>query len=142
MHALNTLFCLFEVVFTNNPAPRWIWLPVDIVVLALYLGLAYLSKSTIGYYGELYRVTKAEYINWFVYLVYDFLDPNEQGALLAAYIIGIGVAEVLLFSIMYGLIRLRQRLTRSQRAVEGATEADEDKSSSQQHEEKLGSFPA
>ncbi len=51
MHAINSLFCLSEVLLTHNPAPRWIWLIVDIIVLAMYLGLAYLSKYTLGFYG-------------------------------------------------------------------------------------------
>lgn len=56
MHAINSLFCLSEVLLTHNPAPRWIWLIVDIIVLAMYLGLAYLSKYTLGFYGASVQV--------------------------------------------------------------------------------------
>ncbi|KAF8867595.1 hypothetical protein CPB85DRAFT_1246121 [Mucidula mucida] len=92
MHAINSLFCLSEVLLTHNPAPRWIWLIVDIIVLAMYLGLAYLSKYTLGFY------------------VYSFLDPKKEGAFLAAYIAGIGIGEAIVFAIMYGIVRLRMRL--------------------------------
>ncbi|KIY69376.1 hypothetical protein CYLTODRAFT_436173 [Cylindrobasidium torrendii FP15055 ss-10] len=100
MHAVNSFLCLTEVLGTNNPAPRWLTLLVDIIILALYLGLAYLSKKTLGFY------------------VYDFLDPKKAGNYLAAYIVGIGVAEVIVFVVMWGIIRLRQRLTKWDPTVE------------------------
>lgn len=55
MHAVNSFLCLTEALGTNNPAPRWLTLLADIIILALYLGLAYLSKKTIGYYGRWYE---------------------------------------------------------------------------------------
>lgn len=50
--------------------------------------------------------------------VYDFLDPKKAGKYLAAYIIGIGVAEVIVFVVMWGIIRLRQKLTKWDPTVE------------------------
>lgn len=43
--------------------------------------------------------------------MYPFLDPVKEGAYLAAYIIGIAVAEAIIFCIMYCVVSLRIRLT-------------------------------
>lgn len=40
---------------------------------------------------------------------YSFLDPKKQGPKLAAYIIGIAVAEIIAFSVVRGLMVVRQR---------------------------------
>ena len=39
---------------------------------------------------------------------YSFLDPNTQGKLLAAYIVGIAVGQCIIFSIVNGAIYLRE----------------------------------
>ncbi|KZP21879.1 hypothetical protein FIBSPDRAFT_498216 [Athelia psychrophila] len=49
-NAMNSLFVLFEILFTNvRPAP---WVHVDFleVILACYLGVAYITKATEGLY--------------------------------------------------------------------------------------------
>ena len=45
-----------------------------------------------------------------LWTAYSFLDPKEQGSLLAAYIAGIGLAEVVLFGVAWLVMWLRQRL--------------------------------
>ena len=44
--------------------------------------------------------------------VYSFLDPHKQGAFLAAYIVGIAVAEIVIFVLVRYLCILRHRLAR------------------------------
>ncbi|KZP21862.1 hypothetical protein FIBSPDRAFT_1043945 [Athelia psychrophila] len=71
-HAMNSHFALFEILLTNiHPAP-WVHVVFLEVFLACYLGVAYITKATEGFYA------------------YDFLDQHANHALLAAYIPGIG----------------------------------------------------
>jgi hypothetical protein len=42
--------------------------------------------------------------------VYNFLDPQKQHGKLAAYIVGIAVAECIIFAIVYGVCILREKL--------------------------------
>lgn len=90
-HALNTVFALFEIVLTNVAPMPWTHLPVTILLLAGYLGVAYITYETQGFYA------------------YSFLNPKKQGAFLAAYIIGIAVAQCVIFSIVRTVILLRER---------------------------------
>ncbi|KAI0339192.1 hypothetical protein BDW22DRAFT_607093 [Trametopsis cervina] len=101
-HALNTVFAAFEILLTNV-APRfggpdanaegvgapWVHVPFLIALLACYLGLAYVTKATQGFY------------------TYDFLDPHLQHAKLAAYIVGIAVGATVVFIIVRYLCMLR-----------------------------------
>ena len=52
MHALNTLFALLELLGTNAPPAPWAALPLTLVLLAAYLGVAYITKATQGFYRE------------------------------------------------------------------------------------------
>ena len=92
-HALNSVFAFSEIVLprTDLPLPiHMLWL---IFVLALYLALAYLTKATKGFYP------------------YDFLDPQKQGKLVAAYVFGIAVGCILVFGLAWGAIWLRKFIT-------------------------------
>ncbi|KAI0797403.1 hypothetical protein BC629DRAFT_1257969, partial [Irpex lacteus] len=91
-HALNTVFAAFEIFCTNaspsfgaNPqglSMPWIHLPFLIILLAGYLGVAYITHATQGFY------------------TYSFLDPSKEHGKLAAYIVGIAVAAVIVFLIV------------------------------------------
>ena len=92
-HLLNSVFALFEIVVprTDLPLPvHMLWL---ILVLALYLALAYVTKASKGFYP------------------YDFLDPKAQGALVAAYVFGIAVGCLVVFGLAWGAIWLRKYVT-------------------------------
>jgi len=91
VHALNTVFALFEIGFTNSPPSPWSTLPVCILVLGAYLGVAYITHVTQGFY------------------TYSFLDPTLQGPVLAAYIIGIAVVEVIVFCLIKVIETWRER---------------------------------
>jgi len=92
VHALNTVFALSEVLLTNIPPAPWLTLPFGIVLLACYLGIAYITHKTQGFYA------------------YTFLNPKKQGGLLAAYIVGIAVCYMIVFVIVRFIILLRIRL--------------------------------
>ncbi|KAF5344998.1 hypothetical protein D9756_011301 [Leucocoprinus leucothites] len=94
---MNTLFVLFELIFTNLPPLPWIQLPATIVLLGLYLGVAYVTQSTQGFYP------------------YTFLDPKEQGPLLAGYILGIAAGQIIVFVLVRYVIMLRIRVVGEKR---------------------------
>ncbi|KAK3336536.1 hypothetical protein B0T19DRAFT_42071 [Cercophora scortea] len=100
-HAMNSVFALFEIVVARtNPPPaiHMLWL---IVVLALYLSLAYITDATKGFYP------------------YDFLDPAKQHAFVAAYVFGIAVGCLILFGVAWGLVWLRRYITETKLGLDG-----------------------
>lgn len=101
-HALNSVFALFEIVVPRTPAPLWIHAWWIVFVLALYLSLAYVTYYTKGFY------------------TYSFLDIQTQGSgITAAYICGIAVGSVIVFSIVKGVIHLRLWATERKGGFEG-----------------------
>ncbi|KAF2659150.1 hypothetical protein K491DRAFT_689514 [Lophiostoma macrostomum CBS 122681] len=93
-HALNSVYAVFEIIFPRTaPLPFLHLLPI-IVILALYLALAYITYATEGFF------------------VYSFLDTkrNSSGKV-AGYIIGILVAAIVVFLIVRYLIMLRVWIT-------------------------------
>lgn len=101
-HALNSVFALFEIIFPRTPAPPWIHAWWVVVVLALYLALAYVTRATKGFY------------------TYTFLDVEAQGsAITAAYICGIAVGAVVVFAVVKGAVHLRLWLTERKAGMDG-----------------------
>lgn len=117
-HALNSVYALFEIVFPRTDPLPFINLVPVVVILALYLGLAYVTHATQGFY------------------VYSFLDDKKNSrGVVAGYIIGILVASVIIFIIVRYLIVLRIWVTEkklgmagkfSRRGVPRAVEGDAD----------------
>lgn len=64
------------------------------MLLLLYLGLAYLTHATQGFY------------------VYNFLDPDTGAGKVTGYCFGIFAAILVIFFVVWGLIWVRRRLTR------------------------------
>ena len=94
-HAINSAWALFEVLLTcTSPRPPLHMLFL-IMLLALYLGLAYLTKATEGFY------------------VYSFLDPSTGVNHVVAYCIGIPVAACVIFGIVEGVLWLRNKATKN-----------------------------
>jgi len=89
-HILNTAFSLFEVAFTHAGPTPWIHLPFVIVILASYLGIAYITRATQGFYA------------------YSFLNPHKEHGKLAIYIVGIALAACLAFTLTRLLCVLRE----------------------------------
>ncbi|KAF7966838.1 hypothetical protein HWV62_36911 [Athelia sp. TMB] len=107
-HAMNSLFALFEIFLTNVRPSPWIHVVFLEIFLVCYLGVAYITHATEGFY------------------TYDFLDPSKEHGLLAAYIVGIAVGGVLVFAIVKGLMTLRLRFFR-RGPGDAAWDVDEDK---------------
>jgi len=99
-HALNSVFAAFEILLSNIEPLPWIDLPVTVVILAGYLGVAYITHATQGIY------------------TYSFLDPKKQGKKLAIYIVGIAIGQVVVFCIVVGILHLRKRFTNRYHSVE------------------------
>ncbi|KAI0016162.1 hypothetical protein F4780DRAFT_783518 [Xylariomycetidae sp. FL0641] len=101
-HAMNTLFALAEVLLPRTRPAPWLHLPALILILALYLALAYVTRATQGFY------------------TYDFLDPGVTGDLVAAYVFGIAVGIVVIFALVHrGVIGARRWLTEDKLHMDG-----------------------
>ncbi len=50
MHALNTVFAGLEIILPRSDPHPWLLLVPIIIILALYLALAYLTHATEGFY--------------------------------------------------------------------------------------------
>ncbi|KAI8947228.1 hypothetical protein F4801DRAFT_582641 [Xylaria longipes] len=92
-HILNSVFAATEVVLPRTSPVPWDHLPFQLLLLALYLALAYLTHATKGFY------------------TYSFLDKEKQGPLVAAYVFGIAAAVFVLFAVVQGLVWLRRWIT-------------------------------
>ncbi|KAJ7257199.1 hypothetical protein B0H12DRAFT_1111419 [Mycena haematopus] len=90
VHLLNSVFALFEIILTNTPAASWILLPFAIGILSCYVGVVYITYATQGFYA------------------YSFMDPAHGHVRVAIYIIGIGIAECVVFTLVHGIVLLRQ----------------------------------
>jgi hypothetical protein len=116
-HAMNSVFGLFELVFTRiNPSP-WIHLLWLVVILACYCGLAYVTYATKHYY------------------VYSFLNPNPRDEVVVngvktnlggvgkgavvGYVFGIAAAIIIIFCISKGLQWVRKWATERKLGMEG-----------------------
>ncbi|KAF2871722.1 hypothetical protein BDV95DRAFT_493672 [Massariosphaeria phaeospora] len=101
-HALNASYALFEIVFPRTEPPAFLQMVPIVVILGLYLGLAYLTLETEGFY------------------VYEFLDPRTNSTgIVAGYIVGILAAAVVVFLIVRYVIVLRLWLTEKKLGMAG-----------------------
>jgi hypothetical protein len=100
-HALNSAFALFELVVPRTDLPDLVHMLWLIVLMALYLSLAYVTKATKGFY------------------TYAFLDPEVQGSMVAAYVFGIAVGCLLFFGLAWGAIWLRKYVTETKLGKKG-----------------------
>ncbi|KAG8844560.1 hypothetical protein FRB91_002532 [Serendipita sp. 411] len=103
-HALNSVLLLVELIFGRVRLYLGYWI-VCAIVLALYLGMAYLVHSVQDIW------------------VYGFLDPQKPGAHVAAYIVGILVAETVVFIVIWGLIHIRDWIFPRPRGIRVVTTA-------------------
>ncbi|KAF2674439.1 hypothetical protein BT63DRAFT_419732 [Microthyrium microscopicum] len=94
-HALNSVFALLEITFARTEPMPWIHLAYLVVLLAMYLGVVFITVDTEHFY------------------VYGFLDYHRPGGRgrVAAYIFGVLLLVVVLFVVVRYLIRLRVWLT-------------------------------
>jgi hypothetical protein len=80
------------------PLVHMLWL---ILVLAMYLALAYIAHARWGFYP------------------YSFLDPEKQHGFVAAYVFGIAIGSLIVFGVVYGLIALRKWVTETKLGKHG-----------------------
>jgi hypothetical protein len=93
---------LFEIVVPRTEPLPFLHLVPIVFLLALYLGLAYLTHATEDFY------------------VYDFLDLDKHSdGIVAAYIVGILVAAIVVFLIVRYVIMLRLWLTETKMGKNG-----------------------
>lgn len=100
-HALNLVFAAFEISLTRTSSPPYAHLLIIVVILALYLALAYVTHATAGFYP------------------YSFLDLNKGSGTLAGYIVGILAAACLIFVIVWLVIWLRKWVTEEKLHMRG-----------------------
>jgi len=107
-HAMNGVFAAFEIVFTNIGPMHWSHLPFLILLLALYLSVAYITAATEHFY------------------VYNFLDPSKEHARVAGYVFGIAVAEIVIWLLVRYIIVLREWIVRRARGRKEAAPTDQE----------------
>jgi hypothetical protein len=100
-HGLNSAFALFEIIIPRTNTPPTVHMLWLIILLAMYLALAYVTKASKGFYP------------------YDFLDPVKQGAFVAAYVFGIAVGCIIIFGLAWGAVWLRKFITETKLRKEG-----------------------
>ena len=83
---MNSLWAVLEIFLSRVGPMPWIHIPFLVLLLAGYLGVAYITKATQGFY------------------TYNFLDPKTDGSgMVAAYIVGIPIGICILFVIIAGI---------------------------------------
>jgi len=92
VHILNSVFALSEILLTFAGPVSWLYLPVCVLTIGLYIALAYVTHASQNFYP------------------YKFLDPVAYGGKVAAYVFGVLVGECIIFSIAWGLARLRNKI--------------------------------
>jgi hypothetical protein len=85
-HCLNSVFALFEVIFSAVSVQRWTHSIVLLTIMILYIAMAYIIRAAAGFY------------------VYEFMDVDMMGALTAAYIFGIGGMGIVAFFAVQGVV--------------------------------------
>ena len=121
-HALNTVFILFEILLTRCGPSPWCHLPFLIFFLAGYLGIAYITHATEGFYSKHYYAYPQHKSLINPAPAYSFLDPKKQHGVLAAYIIGIGVGECVVFSVVWSMCYFRERFLKRSAACDDVEE--------------------
>ena len=93
IHALNSVFAIFEIVFSQTRPPPWAHLGVLLLIMSTYLGVAYITKATEDVY------------------IYLWLDPKVGWEKILAHVIGYAVVMVFYFNLVKGAIWLRCQIT-------------------------------
>ncbi|TFK26014.1 hypothetical protein FA15DRAFT_315263 [Coprinopsis marcescibilis] len=99
VHILNAVFTVCEILFTNSPPVPWIAMPITVLLLGSYCGLAYVVHAAAGYYP------------------YPFLDPSSSKALLPAYVVGLAVGNCIVFVLVHFLAVLRHKIAKKYNRV-------------------------
>jgi len=99
VHILNVVFALSEILLTFVGPIPWLYLPICILTIGLYIALAYVTHASQNFYP------------------YTFLDPDRYGGRVAAYVFGVLVGECIIFSIVWGVAKLRNKIFTKRRTA-------------------------
>ncbi|KAJ9609798.1 hypothetical protein H2200_006126 [Cladophialophora chaetospira] len=105
VHLMNTVMALLEITLATTAPLPWTHLPVLMVILSLYLGLAYLTRVTGGFW------------------VYEWLVPYFGWWKIVLHVLGYTVAIILIFAFVRYTIWTRNWLLRRYKREEGAMDA-------------------
>lgn len=94
VHGLNSAFAVVEILLPATEAPPVSHLSFVLLILSIYLGLAYLTKYTQGFY------------------VYEWLNPAHGSASIILHVLGYAAGVIAIFFLVSGAIRLRNMLAR------------------------------
>ncbi|KAF2261268.1 hypothetical protein CC78DRAFT_555180 [Lojkania enalia] len=95
IHGLNSLFAIIEIMLPATIPFPWTHISVLLIVLSLYLGLAYLTRWTGGFY------------------VYEWMNPAHGTVSIVLHIVCYTAGIIILFSFVQGSIMSRNYLTRT-----------------------------
>ncbi len=93
IHVLNSVFASSKIVVKRTSPLPWLHLPVLLLIMTLYLGLAYLTKGIAVVY------------------LYLWLDPFVGTGKIDEHIIGFGMAMLFIFALVRGAVWPLCRLT-------------------------------
>ncbi|KAF1923737.1 uncharacterized protein M421DRAFT_104194 [Didymella exigua CBS 183.55] len=94
VHGLNSMFAVVEILLSATEAPPVLHLSVILLIMSVYLGLAYLTRYTQGLY------------------VYEWLKPAHGIASIILHVLGYAAGRIAIFFLASGAIRLRNILAR------------------------------
>lgn len=93
VYTLNSGFALEEIIIPATSAPPLTHLCVVLLILSLYLGLAYLTKATQGWY------------------VYEWMNPAHGNLSIVLHVFIYAAVMIAIFFAIWGGIWLRKKLT-------------------------------
>lgn len=93
VHTLNSIFALEEIIIPATSPPPLAHLSVVLLILSLYLGLAYLTKATQGWY------------------VYEWMNPAHGNLSIVLHVFIYAAVMTAIFFAVWGGIWLRKKLT-------------------------------
>ena len=94
VHGLNSVFAIVEILLPATDAPPLGHLSVVLLVLSAYLGLAYMTRYTQGFY------------------VYEWMNPVHGNASIILHVLGYALGMIIIFFLVSSAIRLREMLAK------------------------------
>ncbi|KAH7073911.1 hypothetical protein BKA63DRAFT_43205 [Paraphoma chrysanthemicola] len=92
VHGLNSVFAIVEIVLPATQAPPITHLSIVLLVLSVYLGLAYITRYTQGFY------------------VYEWMNPAHGNASVILHVLGYAGGMIAIFVIVRYAISMRNML--------------------------------
>ena len=102
VHGLNSVFAIFEIVLSATEAPPVTHLSVVLLVLSVYLGLAYLTRYTQGFY------------------VYEWMNPAHGAVSVLLHVLGYAGGMIAIFFLVRYAIVARNMVAAKVEARRGA----------------------